>query len=46
MKTSPRYVDRRTFPAIPTPPATDNVTYPYTFPDREPSASTGASTIK
>jgi hypothetical protein len=29
---SPRFVDRRTFPNIPTPPATANVTYPYTFP--------------
>jgi hypothetical protein len=29
---SPRYVDRRTFPSIPTPPADAKVTYPYTAP--------------
>ena len=31
-ETSPRYVDRRTFPSIPTPPVQTNVTYPYTAP--------------
>jgi hypothetical protein len=31
-ETSPRFVDRRTFPSIPTPPAASNVTYPYTAP--------------
>jgi hypothetical protein len=31
-ETSPRYVNRRTFPAIPTPPLQTNVTYPYTAP--------------
>jgi hypothetical protein len=31
-ETSPRFTGRRNFPAIPTPPATANVTYPYTFP--------------
>ncbi len=31
-ETSPRFVNRRTFPSIPTPPVATNVTYPYTAP--------------
>ncbi len=31
-ETSPRFIDRRTFPPISTPPADANVTYPYTAP--------------
>ena len=31
-ETSPRYVNRRTFPAISTPPAASTIAYPYTAP--------------
>jgi hypothetical protein len=43
-ETSPRFVNRRTFPPISAPPAAPNVTYPYT-PPLGISVSPGVSTV-